>query len=217
MSVIVEFTIPSGEFSLGKVLTQNTDVEATLEAIVPTGGDILPFFWIRNPEEDLAEFERTVRSHPMVAELVRLDQLETMALYRAEWETEPESLVSAITEANGTILNARGNRERWTFDIRFGDHADLTTFQNFLTSHEIRVHIERISTLTGNERGSFAFDLSEEQRRALVLAVSKGYFEVPRQIDLTAVADELDITRQAASELVRRGANTVLNKVLLEA
>jgi predicted DNA binding protein len=217
MSVVLEFTIPADGFSLGRVLTGDTDVEIRLEAIVPTGDDVLPFFWVEGTDDDVDTFERRVRSRSMVKQLTCLDRLDDVALYRVTWETEPESLVSGLSEASGTMLSGRGSRDGWRFEVRFSDHADLTAFQNFLTDHDIRVHIERLVTLSGNERGSFSFDLTDEQREALVLAVSQGYFEVPRRIDLTDVAEELDITRQAASELVRRGANTVLRKALLEA
>lgn len=54
-----------------------------------------------------------------------------------------------------------------------------------------------------------------EQREALILAVERGYFAVPRETKLEEIAEELGITRQAASERVRRGAETVLRKSLI--
>lgn len=217
MSVVVEFTISSEEFTLGRVLSTDTDVHLSLEAIVPTGSEILPFFWARSADGDFDAFERDVRNHPEVYRLSRLDVVGDAALYRITWESAHEGLVNGINEANGTILTGEGANGKWMFTVRFADHADLATLQNYLTGHAMEVYVDRISTLKENERGSFSFGLTEDQRRALVFAVSGGYFEVPREIDLSDVAAELDISRQAASELVRRGTNTVLRRALLEA
>lgn len=218
MSVAVEFTIPSDAFTLGQVLSADTEIEVSLEAIVPTDDDVLPFFWLETSDADeLESFEQTVREHPMVQQLTPLDRLDDGTLYRAKWKREPESLVAGIRETNGTVLSARGTSDRWTFTVRFEDHGDLTAFQNFLTEHGIRVHFDRITNQTETRPAAAAFDLTDQQREALVSAVSRGYFEVPRRANLSDVAADLDITRQAASELVRRGANTVLRKVLLEA
>ena len=47
------------------------------------------------------------------------------------------------------------------------------------------------------------------------MAVEEGYFSVPRGTTLEEIAEEAGITRQAASERVRRGAETVLRKSLI--
>jgi len=47
------------------------------------------------------------------------------------------------------------------------------------------------------------------------MAVEKGYFSVPRETKLGEIADVVGITQQAASERVRRGAETVLRKSLI--
>jgi predicted DNA binding protein len=45
--------------------------------------------------------------------------------------------------------------------------------------------------------------------------VQRGYFEIPRRVTLTDLAEELGITRQATSERIRRGVNAVLRSVLV--
>lgn len=47
------------------------------------------------------------------------------------------------------------------------------------------------------------------------MAVEEGYFSVPRGTKLDEIADQLGITKQAASERVRRGTETVLRKSLI--
>lgn len=216
MSVILEFTIKSDEFSLGRVLTAESDLQVSLEAIVPTGDKIFPFFWVDSAEDTFADFEERVRAHPMVRQLTRLDRLDNMSLYSATWETKPESVVSGLTASDGAILTARGTREMWTFTTRFVDHTDLETFQSYLRDHDIHIDIDLITDLTKDERSGFFVDLTDDQREAIVFAVSEGYFEVPRRVDLEEIAEEFQITRQAASELIRRAEKEILRTVLLE-
>jgi predicted DNA binding protein len=46
------------------------------------------------------------------------------------------------------------------------------------------------------------------------MAIEDGYFSVPRETKLEEIAEVVGITQQAASERVRRGAETVLRKAL---
>lgn len=216
MSVVVEFTVPAEGFTLGRIVTDYEDVRVRLERIIPTGGEVVPFFWTETGDGGFGAFERGVRTHPLVKRLQVLDRLENERLYGAEWETEPKGILEAIVRSNGTILSGRGGSDEWEFTIRVPDHADLASFQEHLTGHDVPIRIDRISPFSASERGGYPFDITGMQREALVRAVAGGYFEVPRGVDLTDVAEELGITRQAASERVRRGANTVLRTVLFD-
>jgi len=216
MSVIVEFTLPAESFTLGVVLASGPDVSVELERIVPTGDLLVPFFWADADEADLDAFERAVRARPEVTSLTALDRLVGARLYEVAWAPHEESLVEGLHHADGTIFEGRSAGGRWRFVVRFPNHAAVTTFHNFLTENDIRVHLDRIVSLTASERGGYAFDLTPEQREVLVRAVEGGYFQVPRGTDLETLADELGITRQAASERLRRGADAVLRPVLLE-
>lgn len=216
MSVIVEFTLPAEAFTLGVVLGTGPAVTIELERIVPTGDLLVPFFWADADEADLDAFERAIRGRPEVASLTSLDRLDGARLYEVEWAPHDESLIEGLHQAAGTIFEGRTAGDRWRFVVRFPDHAGVTTFHNFLTDTGIAVHIDRIVSLTASERGGYVFDLTPEQREVLVRAVEGGYFQVPRGTDLETLAHELGITRQAASERLRRGADAVLRKVLLE-
>lgn len=214
MSVVLEFTLDARSFTLGQVLCEGPSVAIELERIVPTGDKLMPFFWADGDPADLDAFEQAVRTRDEVSHLLCLDELADARLYEVEWTPSPESLIVGLVAADGTIFEGRGTPDRWRFVVRFPDHERVAAFHNFLTDHGIEVHIDRLVTLTESERGGYAFDLSPEQREVLVRAVDGGYFEVPRGVELETIADALDITSQAASERLRRGADTVLRAVL---
>ena len=52
--------------------------------------------------------------------------------------------------------------------------------------------------------------LTSAQRTLLAAAVEGGYFEIPREITMAEIAEQLGISDQAASERLRRGLSTVL-------
>jgi predicted DNA binding protein len=84
-----------------------------------------------------------------------------------------------------------------------------------MIENEVIVHINRIYTFTEETDRRRQFGLSSEQREALVLALRRGYFTSPSEVSLDELADELDITKQAVSDRIRRGNEKVLKTTLL--
>ncbi|WP_224270958.1 helix-turn-helix domain-containing protein [Haloprofundus salinisoli] len=217
MSVLLEFTIRSDQFKLGHVLSGSGDMRFELERIVPTGGHTMPFVWVsteRDPNEDLPRFEANMRESDSVQELLALDRVDDGGLYRIEWEGQPEGLIKGLAEAEATVLEAFGDRN-WTFRVRFMDHERLTNFHNYLTDHDISVHIIRTYTFTEEGARRRDFGLTNEQREALVLALQRGYFDTPSEVTLDELAEELGITKQAISDRIRRGNEKMLRPLLL--
>lgn len=52
--------------------------------------------------------------------------------------------------------------------------------------------------------------LTDRQREVLMYAISAGYFQVPRKLGLKELAEELDMSEGALSELLRRAEGRVL-------
>lgn len=216
MSVLLEFAVGAEQFKLGQVLSGEDEMDFELERIVPTGGSIMPFVWVAtdDPDETLPRFEEQIRDSDLVLELVALDWVQDGALYRIEWKKHTEGLIQALSETEATVLEAYGD-ETWTFRVRFADHDHLTDFHNYLTDHDIAIRIVRTYTFTGESARRRDFGLSPEQREALVLALQRGYFATPSEVSLAELAEELDITKQAVSNRIRRGNEKVLRPLLL--
>lgn len=212
MSVIVEFSLPTEAFLFGSALATVEEMTIELEAVVPTGDRIVPYFWATG--EGFEAFERHVREDPNIEGLTRLDRIDDTGLYRADRAREMNGLIAGLAETEAVLLEAATVDDAWYFRIRFHDHDLLGQFYNYCTDHEITIHVKRVYTLTEPSRAGLTFDLTPEQRAAILLAVENGYFKVPRETDLSAIAEELGISQQAASKRVRRGADTVLRAVL---
>lgn len=212
MSVIAEFTVPTEQFVFGSALATAEKMEISLEEIIPTESGTMPYFWATG--DDFEAFERHVRTGSDIENIAQLDRVDDSALYRVEWAREETGLLGGLVESRAVVLEAYSDGA-WHFRIRFPDHDRLGQFYNFCTENGIEVIVGRVYTLAEASRAGRAFELTPEQREALVLAVERGYFKVPRETDLTEIADEIGISQQAASKRVRRGADRVLGKSLL--
>lgn len=216
MTVIAEITIPADSFDLGRATSTGESLRIELERVVPLGEGVMPFFWATGDDPDEFEsFERHVRENELVEDLTALARVENRVLYQVSWGTVAESLTTVLARCHAAILEARGT-ENWYFRLRFRDHKGLTEFHNRCTDAGIDFHVERIYTVDEEYGAKYDLDLTPEQQEAILLAVESGYFGVPRGATLDDIAAELGISSQAASERVRRGADTVLRKVLLQ-
>ncbi|WP_224332831.1 helix-turn-helix domain-containing protein [Haloprofundus halobius] len=217
MSVILEFTIRSDQFTLGHILSEAGDMHFELERIVPTGGHIMPFVWVStegDPNEDLPRFEENIRESNLDLELLALDRVDDGGLYRIEWKSQTQGLINGLGESEATVLEAFGDGS-WTFRVRFTDHDKLTDFHNYLTDRDITIHIIRTYTFAEEGVRRRDFGLTNEQREALVLALQRGYFNTPSEVTLDELAEELGITKQAISDRIRRGNEKMLRPLLL--
>ncbi len=86
------------------------------------------------------------------------------------------------------------------------DHEALRVLLRTVQEKSIEATVASIepATLTSTTAVTVNLDiLTEKQRETLALALSKGYYERPRQTDLTALADQLDISKSAVSQRIR--------------
>lgn len=212
MSVIAEFTLPVESFLLGQALRTTEVMEVELERIVPISGLHIPYVWVEGANFD--RFEREVRADPNVDGLVRIDHVDGRALYRVEWAETETGLINGIREADAAIMEATGG-DSWHFRIHFLDHALLARFYNYCTEQDLPIHLDRVYTLTEASSSGQAFELTPEQREALLLALQQGYFSTPRQVSLSELAAELDISKQALSQRLRKANEQVLRETML--
>jgi predicted DNA binding protein len=211
MSALVEFSIRSEAFHLGKALSRPESMYLELERVVPTGEQAMPFVWATGSDHE--RFERHVRERPEVREFTRLDVVDAHRLYRIEWASPPLDLLNGIAEAEGTVLEARGD-DQWLFRVRFASHDRLSQFHTYCGEAGLPLTIERMSTATGGPNARRRFGITREQREAITMALDRGYFETPSQVGLDALAAELGISRQAVSNRIRRANRAIIQTVL---
>ncbi|MFC6812517.1 helix-turn-helix domain-containing protein [Natrialbaceae archaeon GCM10025810] len=80
------------------------------------------------------------------------------------------------------------------------------------------VHIERISrefrreiTPSAAEWQELLASIPKRQRELLNLALDAGYFDIPREVTLEELADEMDITKTTASNHLRKAERRIMS------
>ena len=216
MATIVELSLPATDFPLGRLLTAGTETQIEFERVVPVGTNTVPLFWAWNT--DLNEFEQRVGAHEQVLDLIAVEEVDDRRLYLLNWDAPEGEFFEGFTAAETIIRSAYGyNSHAWEFEVLFPTQADLTTFHNHCRENDIQYTLGQMHTLT--EAGDHLINgvLTEKQRDALLLALQRGYFQTPRQVTLSELAEEFDISQQSLSDLIRRGNEALLTHALLGA
>ncbi|SIR15883.1 hypothetical protein SAMN05421858_1642 [Haladaptatus litoreus] len=208
MNVVVEFRLPTDGFPLGELFSHRPEVRIELERIVPTGEKAMPYFWVIGDATFVADVSLEGSS---VDSIDVLSETEHGALCRAVWSADG-GIYEILTHQAATVLYVEGNRDGWLFRVRFPDHEATGQFRESCDEASISYEVRRIYPVS--ELPMKRYDLTEEQREALVTAFESGYFRVPRDISLSELAETLDISPQAASGRLRRGLDRMLDSAL---
>lgn len=211
MSVVGNFTISTGAFALEEALS--TVPEMTIEAdrlASHSPREVFPFLWATGG--DFERFFQALEDDPTVTEESIAEDADDEVLYRLEWSDTFRELVHEMIDHHAAILEARARDDRWNLRLRFAEERMVSDFQNHFRE---RGHPFEVNNLTHpSEPRQREFGLTAEQYEALVTAVQKGYFTIPRTASVEEVGETLDISANAASQRIRRGCETLIRSGL---
>lgn len=212
MAIEASFTVQQADFPLSVVFEQLADVTIELDRIVPTGEAVIPYFWIS--AEDTGKLTTDLSADIGIDRVKVIDQVEKQMFVRIDWNLAHESILTAIVNTDVTLLSGIGNQEQWTFELRAAEQQALSDFQTYCQDHEIPVELTGIHAIS-SLKSDREYDLTDGQRKALMMAYSLGYFDSPRDATQTDLAAELDITRQAVSSRLQRGMRRLVASTLI--
>lgn len=212
MSTIVEITVPAADFELGRSLQPiSQGARFELERMIPTGDRIIPYFWAHDADADA--LISSLNDDENILEASLLDEFNNQALFRITWPADVNGLVQTLNDHAATILEAVGTGERWEFQLRFPDDADISAFHADCNQADVRFELQRLYHPAEPETDQSA--LTPTQRETLLTALEEGYFAIPRQITTEELAEQLDISDQALNERLRRGHTNILTSLLV--
>jgi predicted DNA binding protein len=213
MSVIAEIGVAGTDFALGRTLETVSGMAIELESMVPMGGRPVPFFWVHDSNRET--FETNLSDQETVQEISRIDELDGRTLYALEWTLERDELFRGIREQGAQVLGATGTVVDWEFELRFPSHEALSEFQRHCNQERIGVTVRRVYNPTRPGTGPW-FGLTPVQRETLLIAVERGYYDIPRACSTIELGDELGISDQAVTERLRRAIVTLVSNTLHE-
>ncbi len=158
MTVTTHIGIPADGFELGQVFI-DADSRIELTQLISSGGDLVPFFWAVNTDNEAA-FEAAVLDQPAVGTLTHLGGIAEKNLYQIEWADGIDGFLSAIGDNDLIVEGAAGNAEEWVFQLRTHDREALAAFHDDCVAKDIPVDIYRI-TAASDSAADTRYDLSE--------------------------------------------------------
>ncbi|WP_049920881.1 helix-turn-helix domain-containing protein [Halopiger djelfimassiliensis] len=92
----------------------------------------------------------------------------------------------------------------------------LFAFRDSCLERDVGMQLECIYSEREPTANAGRYGVTDRQQEALLAAFEGGYFDVPRETTLSALASELDISDQALSARLRRGQANLLQQTLAE-
>lgn len=211
MPTIVSGTIPAKDLALAYSLEQLPGLQFEIERIVTSGDDaLMPMLWVRGSTRE--EVEATLTEDPTVDQVELLGDFDDEWLFRMEWIAHVDLLVQMLTNSEATILDAVGQGDCWKLRVLYPRRSLFSKTHDFCEGHGLDFEVSSIRELDEEPAGRYG--LTTAQYEILAAASKRGYFEVPRGVSLEELADDLDISHQAASERLRRATDALVEDAL---
>ena len=122
---------------------------------------------------------------------------------------------STITPGYETFKRA-GVAPSYPVSIRDGEVVvDVTERRERLTRlldslREMSADVTVVSVRTGTDSANL---LTDRQREVVAVALERGYYDHPRRCTLTSLADDIDVSKSTASDLLQRAESRVMSHV----
>ena len=210
MIVIADITVPSNAFELGRLLDEFPNARIELERIVPLRDTIIPLFWVTGNGTN--EILDALTASPLTAEARFLTDDGNRQLFEVRWTSDVDGLVTALVETEAKMLEGSSTGEGWDFRLQFRNRDDLSRFRELAEASDIPIILRRLYNPNFPRDESV---LSSEQAEALMYAYEQGYFEVPRSVTVTELADHFGISDNAFSQRLRRGLSALVFETMI--
>lgn len=213
MATRVTCHLSTGEFALDQTLNRVSGLSLTCERVAASGDEVVtPLIRFRFQDTDFRSLETALADDPTVDEYEVLAHGPGEALCHVQWSSRVRLLVRMLTATDALVLSGSASQKCWTFGLLFPTRNALSQLNAFCTEHNLSLDVSCVETWGGE--GLNPAGMTDEQHEALTTAYELGYFKVPREIVLDDVATEIGISHQALSERLRRGHNTLIERVL---
>jgi predicted DNA binding protein len=209
MSVLTEFTVPADEFILYGTLKEISDIYVEIERVVANSEYVTPYVWAS--ADSFERFEQALGEDETVTSMTLLEDHDTERFYRVSWRQRTGTVGHAVSKLKASILEATNDGNEWDLKLLFPSESSLTKFHDYCSDYGLSFRLTRLyESRHPNAFGKY--EVTPNQREALMVALDLGYFNIPREATLEHVAEELDISPNALSTRLRRGhANLITN------
>lgn len=213
MSLIAEIRLSSPDFPLMDALSGVPDMRLHVEQAVAEHSD-RPILFLWASGDDFETFEAALKSDTTVEDPTRIEDAGDRRLYRVQvTENTPMVLYPAEVETGTSRLSVSASAQGVDTRLRLPDREALSRFRDICTEQDVCLSLQGV--YESNESSTATqYGISPKQQTALQTAIERGYYTVPRETTLEEIAAELNISRQATSERLRRGCRLLITNTL---
>ena len=208
------FSLPPAAVALEHTLTEVPALEVEAERIAAHSTKwTMPCLWAANADFDTVD--DALADDPTVEDVVEAYEFDDQKYYQLDWAEPIEGRIDAYLDKKASMLDASANATGWRVRIRFTSREQFERFREHLHDNDVPFQLEQLGKPEA-PRQTFG-DVTPDQRNALALARNHGYFRIPREVSTRELADELDISHQSVSELLRRGTENLIDATIVTA
>ncbi|SIR88937.1 helix-turn-helix domain-containing protein [Natronorubrum thiooxidans] len=209
MTSIADIEIPADGTGTGELFEAVPSLTCEMERVIASSGHGL---WLSGPSQDAIETALDKAGAVGAYSLINSDDDNDRWLYDIEFEPDTIDVFEVVLEEGGTVLSASASSDTWLLSIRFTDRDCVSSLYDRLDDEGVTPTVVRLFDLA--EEASSQCGLTTRQYETLVAAIDHGYFEIPREVSMQELSEELDISHQALSERLRRAYRALVTSEL---
>jgi predicted DNA binding protein len=188
----------------------DAQIRVIMQGTTDPGATAFPFL-IDHPEPEAVE--TALSADPTVAHYECIDRTGAVGIYRIEHSSEARLISSVVTRAHGLLMRTETEDGGWVVHLLLPDREALNAVWTYAGDQEMRLDIIEIYTNESAD-GAQSYGLTMPQREAIQTAFARGYFNEPRDISLTELADEMGLSSTAMSGRLRRGLRNLIGATI---
>jgi predicted DNA binding protein len=214
MSVSTKLYIEHDRLALAPTLRELDGVEISVvtQSNTSPGATVFPFLVQYGDPEAL---EGTLDADPTVESYELVDWTDGRGIYYIEHAPDTKLISTVVTEVNGFLVHAETKSQGWIVRLVLPDRKALNAVWEYADENDIRLDIIELYR-NDDAGGQGSYGLTDEQLAALTLAYERGYFDEPREVSLSEVADEIGLSSTAMSGRLRRGMRNLIAATLAD-
>ena len=207
MTSIADIEIPADGTGLGELFEAIPSLTCEMERVIASQGHGL---WLAGDSQ--SQLEDGLESASAISDYTLISEEDDRWLYDIEFDPETLDVFALVLEKGGTVLSASASNGTWLLSIRFTDRESVSSLYDQLVEEDVTPTIVRLFDMTEDSHSQCG--LTTRQYETLVAAIDHGYFEIPREVSMQELSEELDISHQALSERLRRAYRALVTSEL---
>lgn len=191
--------------------TPGMTVRPQYQSVVDEDVKIL-FFTARG--DDYEGFECALGRDHTVAEPTLVAEEDTHRVYRARIRPGTPAVTPLTAKLDIWLVDAKSTDGGWLVRLRIPKRDALLRFRDECRDQGIKFHVRRLFTHSDGQEPFVG--LTETQLSTLQTAFETGYFDIPRGISQSELADMLGISTSALSQRLRSALGRLVEQTVAE-